>query len=151
MRIRGLRQALQNLLWNALRYTPEGGHILLTVNQRGYVVVTVRDTGAGIAAEHLPHVFDRFYRSDPARDRESGGAGLGLAIVKATVEAHDGTVQQLPAMAWAGQHLYHYAASRCLEILLINQAAARLACFQLYWLHFAVDCPVSLQERGVTV
>jgi signal transduction histidine kinase len=56
------------------------------------VRLTVADTGEGIAAEHLPHVFERFYRVDTARDRSSGGSGIGLAIVRALVEAHGGTV-----------------------------------------------------------
>jgi signal transduction histidine kinase len=88
-----LRQVLQNLLWNAVRHTPPGGRILLSVeNKNGVATITVHDNGAGIAAEHLPRVFDRFYRTDTARDRQSGGSGLGLAIVKATIEAHDGAV-----------------------------------------------------------
>ncbi len=88
-----LRQVLQNLLWNAVRHTPAGGRILLSVeNIDGMATITVQDNGEGIAADHLPRVFDRFYRTDASRDRQSGGAGLGLAIVKATVEAHDGSV-----------------------------------------------------------
>ena len=58
----------------------------------GSVRIAVADTGCGIPAEHLPHVFDRFYRADPSRDRATGGAGLGLAIVRRLVEAHGGTV-----------------------------------------------------------
>lgn len=88
-----LRQTLQNLLLNALRHTPAGGRILVTVeNKGGVATMTVQDNGAGISAEHLPRVFDRFYRTDTARDRQSGGAGLGLAIAKATIEAHGGAV-----------------------------------------------------------
>ncbi|WP_374686384.1 sensor histidine kinase [Promineifilum sp.] len=88
-----IRQTLQNLLWNAVRHTPAGGHILVTVTRRGAAAeIIVRDDGEGIAAEHLPQVFDRFFRAGEARDREAGGAGLGLAIVKAVVEAHGGGV-----------------------------------------------------------
>jgi signal transduction histidine kinase len=86
-----IRQTIQNLLANALRHTPPGGRILVTVTERdGRAVLSVADDGAGIAPEHLPQVFDRFFRTGDARDRESGGAGLGLAIVKAIVEANDG-------------------------------------------------------------
>lgn len=88
-----IRQALQNLLWNALRHTPRGGHIRVTVERRGAAAeIAVRDSGEGIAPEHLPQVFDRFFRADDARNREMAGAGLGLAIVKAIVEAHGGSV-----------------------------------------------------------
>lgn len=88
-----IRQSIQNLLANALRYTPANGQILVTVTERdGWGEIVVSDNGSGIDAEHLPLVFDRFFRTDSARDRESGGAGLGLAIVKAIVEAHGGEV-----------------------------------------------------------
>lgn len=88
-----LRQCLLNLLDNALRYTPEAGTITVQAEQVGQMVaLRVIDNGAGIALEHLPHVFDRFYRTDAARSREQGGSGLGLAIVRAIVEAHGGTV-----------------------------------------------------------
>lgn len=89
-----IRQALQNLLWNAMRHTPAGGAIRVTITARaGEAAVAVIDNGEGIAPEHLPQVFDRFFRADPARDREERGAGLGLAIVKAIVESHAGTVR----------------------------------------------------------
>ena len=88
-----LRQAIHNLLDNALRHSPEGGAITVSVEQaQDTVKVRVHDTGEGIAPDQLPHVFDRFYRTDQARSRDKGGAGLGLAIVKANVEAHDGSV-----------------------------------------------------------
>ena len=94
-----IRQTMQNLLANALRHTPRGGNVLVTVGRRdGAAEVVVRDSGEGIAPEHLPQVFDRFFRGDEARrrlpspDREHGGAGLGLAIVKAIVENHGGAV-----------------------------------------------------------
>lgn len=89
-----IRQTIQNLLGNALRHTPPGGRIRVTLaEQAGRAVITVTDSGSGIAPEHLPQVFDRFFRADSARDRESGGAGLGLAIAKAIVEAHDGDIR----------------------------------------------------------
>ncbi|GAA3123351.1 HAMP domain-containing sensor histidine kinase [Streptosporangium carneum] len=87
-----LRQAVGNLVTNSLRYTPRGGHITLGARQDGdQVVVEVTDTGIGIRAEHLPHVFDRFWRAEKSRSRRTGGSGLGLAIVRNLAEAHGGT------------------------------------------------------------
>ena len=86
-----LRSALGNLLSNAVRYTPAGGRITLTVSHLevdGGVVVAVRDSGAGIAAEHIPRLTERFYRVDRSRSRETGGTGLGLAIVKHVAQRH---------------------------------------------------------------
>jgi two-component system OmpR family sensor kinase/two-component system sensor histidine kinase BaeS len=89
-----LGQVLHNLFDNALRYTPQGGSITIRVAADGDgLKLEVRDTGEGILAEHLPHVFDRFYRADTARARESGGSGLGLAIARSIVEAHGGRIQ----------------------------------------------------------
>ncbi|TLP98640.1 HAMP domain-containing protein [Nesterenkonia salmonea] len=86
-------QVLTNLLDNALRHTPADGQVILRAAQAGACVrIQVSDTGDGIAAEHLPHIFERFYRVDTARDREHGGSGIGLAIVRSIVEAHGGTV-----------------------------------------------------------
>jgi len=86
-----LAQCLQNLLNNAIHHTPRGGEITVELAyETGQVQLRVRDTGQGIAAEHLPHILDRFYRADPARGRDTGGTGLGLAIVRAIVEAHGG-------------------------------------------------------------
>ena len=88
-----VRQILVNLLDNALRYTPPGGRISSrTERAGGGVQLVVADTGSGIASEHLPRVFERFYRADPSRSRAEGGTGLGLAIVKHLVEAHGGRV-----------------------------------------------------------
>jgi two-component system OmpR family sensor kinase len=91
-----LTQVLHNLLANALRHTPSGGTISLRagceLGKEREVWLAVRDSGEGISSEDLPHVFDRFYRADPARSRATGGAGLGLAIVRAIVEAHGGRV-----------------------------------------------------------
>jgi signal transduction histidine kinase len=88
-----LRQILANLVRNAIRHTPEGGIIALSVSAEGpWVMLHVADTGEGIPAEHLPLIFDRFYRVDQARSRASGGAGLGLAIVREFVEGMGGHV-----------------------------------------------------------
>jgi len=87
---RELQSAVSNLVSNAVRYTPAGGSILVSVGQGsdGSLMVEVRDTGAGIAAEHLPRLTERFYRVDRSRSRESGGTGLGLAIVKHVMQRH---------------------------------------------------------------
>lgn len=88
-----LTQVLGNLLDNALRHTPTGGHVTLSAEVvDADVVFTVVDDGDGIAAEHLPHLFERFYRADSARDRNQGGSGIGLAIAKALTEAHGGRI-----------------------------------------------------------
>jgi signal transduction histidine kinase len=86
-------QVLRNLLNNAMDFTPRGGQITLATRREGAFVHTeVRDTGPGIAPEHLPYVFERFYRADKSRARTTGGAGLGLAIVKQLIEAQGGRV-----------------------------------------------------------
>jgi len=94
-------QVISNLLTNAVRHTPDSGSITVSIRavpkadshlNRPYLAVSIANTGEGIAAEHLPHIFDRFYRAEPSRARSEGGAGLGLAIVKQLVEAHDGKV-----------------------------------------------------------
>jgi two-component system OmpR family sensor kinase len=94
-----MAQVLHNLLTNALRYTPSGGAITVSAgrengaaNQACGLWLAVHDTGEGIPPEHLPHIFERFYRVDPARRRAAGGTGLGLAIVRAIVEAHGGQI-----------------------------------------------------------
>ena len=88
-----LRQILGNLVDNAVRHTATGRVEVYSEPHARGVVVGVRDTGTGIAAEHLPRIFERFYRVDPGRSREEGGTGLGLAIVKHLVEAHGGRVK----------------------------------------------------------
>ena len=86
-------QVLGNLLDNALRHTPAGGRVTLSGRATPHgVLLAVTDTGSGIPAEHLPRVFERFYRVDTARSRTDGGSGIGLAIVRALVEAHGGRV-----------------------------------------------------------
>ena len=88
-----MMQVLGNLVSNALRYTPEGGEIVLDAQTGKYgVQLSVRDSGRGIAPEDLPHVFERFYRGDKARQRDKGESGLGLAIAKSLVEAHGGAI-----------------------------------------------------------
>ena len=88
-----MKQVVVNLLSNAMRYTPEGGHVLVTVGRDGKdVAVSVKDTGIGIAEEDLPRVFSRFWRSDASRERVSGGLGVGLALVKEIVNKHGGFV-----------------------------------------------------------
>lgn len=88
-----LKQLLGNLVDNAIKYTPEEGTITLSLYQDGgWARLDVADTGVGIAPEHLPHIFDRFYRVDKARSRVSGSTGLGLAIVKGVAEQHGGRV-----------------------------------------------------------
>jgi signal transduction histidine kinase len=86
-------QVLTNLTSNALRHTPAGGSVTLEAHTNGqHVEIRVKDSGAGIPAEHLPNIFERFYRADVARDTEGGGSGLGLAIARSIVEAHGGTI-----------------------------------------------------------
>jgi signal transduction histidine kinase len=88
-----LKQAVINLVDNAVKYNRPGGSIAISAERQGVeVVISVQDTGLGIPEEHLPHVFDRFYRVDKSRSREKGGSGLGLAIVKKIAEDHGGTV-----------------------------------------------------------
>jgi two-component system phosphate regulon sensor histidine kinase PhoR len=89
-----IHQVFANLITNAIAYAREGGKIVLGASSRAEVVeFYVRDYGPGIASEHLPRLFERFYRVDKARSRESGGTGLGLAIVKHIVRAHEGDVR----------------------------------------------------------
>lgn len=89
-----LRQVLLIVLDNALRYTPEGGMITLDAQSAGRrLLISVSDTGCGIAPEHLEHIFERFYRADPARGSGTGNTGLGLAIAQALIHAHGGQIR----------------------------------------------------------
>ncbi len=113
-----LIQVMMNLIDNAIAYTNKGGKVLLSVEVcEGSVYLIVRDSGIGIAQEHLEHIFERFYRVDAARSRAAGGSGLGLAIVEWIVRAHDGVISvesevgkgatftvQLPA--WRGKTVF---------------------------------------------
>jgi histidine kinase len=90
-----ITQVLTNLLGNALAYTPTGGEVTVLAAKTGSeMLVSIRDTGFGIPAESLPHIFDRFYRVDKSRSRAAGGgSGIGLTIAKALVEAHGGHIR----------------------------------------------------------
>ena len=88
-----LRQILQNLVENSVRYTQAGSVTVFAQREGGGTIIGVRDTGIGIPREHLPRIFERFYRVDAGRSREVGGTGLGLAIVKHLAEAHGGSVR----------------------------------------------------------
>jgi signal transduction histidine kinase len=98
-----LTQVLVNVLDNALRHTSAGGHVNVGTDIEGpHLVVRVTDDGDGIADAHLPHVFERLYRADTARDRDHGGSGLGLAIAKALVDAHGGHISATSAGSGMG-------------------------------------------------
>ena len=89
-----LRELFHNLIDNALKYTPAGGNVTVTLSQEGgHPICTVADTGIGIPKEHQPHVFERFYRVDKSHSRQTGGTGLGLAIVKHVAEVHHADVK----------------------------------------------------------
>jgi signal transduction histidine kinase len=97
---RRIEQVISNLLSNAIRHTPEGGQVTVSLDLAGpqsgsekvNLIISVSDTGEGIPPEHLPHLFERFYRVESSRSRSEGGVGLGLAIVKQMVQAHGGQV-----------------------------------------------------------
>lgn len=98
-----LQQVVSNLLSNAVKFTPAGGRITVTLrNRNGFAELTVRDTGQGIAADLLPHVFDRFRQGDSSSTRQAGGLGLGLALVREIVTLHGGSVSAMSAGAGAG-------------------------------------------------
>jgi len=98
-----MTQVFTNILDNALRHTPEGGRIILAAKQvQDQIEISIQDSGPGITPEEVSRIFDRFYRTDPARQREDGGSGLGLAIAKSIVQAHGG---QLSAESEAGNGL----------------------------------------------
>jgi signal transduction histidine kinase len=88
-----LTQVISNLVMNAITHTPQNGTVRIRASgSSDLLCIEVSDTGEGIAPDHLPYVFERFYRADASRNRNTGGAGLGLAIVKALVEAHNGSI-----------------------------------------------------------
>lgn len=88
-----LTRAVENILTNGVKYTPPGGTVTIHAQHvPGYAEICVQDTGVGIAPEHLPHIFERFYRADDARDTTNGSNGLGLSIAQKIVEKHGGTI-----------------------------------------------------------
>lgn len=88
-----LRRAVENLLQNAMRYTDIDGEVKLSLKKYGDIAeISVQDSGIGICEKDLPFIFERFYRTDKSRTRDSGGMGIGLAIAKAIVEAHGGEI-----------------------------------------------------------
>lgn len=90
---KSFEQVMINLLDNALKYADQGSNVSIDVRAEKYnIVMIVSDEGTGIPEEDLPHIFERFYRVDKSRSRNSGGTGLGLAIVKEIVEAHGGSI-----------------------------------------------------------
>src|SRR5690606_14992248 len=102
-------QVLGNLVSNALRHTPDGGNVWLTANgEKDRVLLRVRDSGSGIPEEDLPHIFERFYRADKARQSD-GASGLGLAIARSLVEAHDGRLTAENAAGSAGGAVFTIA------------------------------------------
>src|SRR5688572_7796259 len=98
-----MTQVLTNILDNAMQHTSEGGRIVLAARQRqDQIELSILDSGPGLQTDEINHIFDRFYRTDPSRQREDGGSGLGLAIARSIVQAHGG---QLSAQSEAGQGL----------------------------------------------
>ncbi len=90
-----IREAITNIMSNAMRYTPEGGWVVVSVDRdrtQGEAIISVRDTGIGIAKEDIPRIFSRFWRSDASRERVSGGLGVGLALTKEIVDKHHGSI-----------------------------------------------------------
>ena len=111
-----LYSAVANLVSNAVRYTPAGGRIEVVWQQQGEeLVLSVRDTGPGIAPEHLPRLSERFYRVDRSRSRESGGTGLGLAITKHVAQRHGGALRIQSQLGVGSTFMLVLPASRCVQ------------------------------------
>jgi signal transduction histidine kinase len=90
-----IREAVTNIMSNAMRYTPEGGWVVVAIDRdrfKNEMLISVRDTGIGIAKEDIPRVFSRFWRSDASRERVSGGLGVGLALTKEIIDKHNGSI-----------------------------------------------------------
>lgn len=104
-----LHRALLNFVTNAIKYTPEGGQVtlILALTDDNEARIHVRDNGMGIPAAHLPHIFERFYRVDEARNRDIGGTGLGLSIVKAIINAHHGSIRVLSTPGQGSEFIVH--------------------------------------------
>ncbi|HEX6622308.1 MAG TPA: ATP-binding protein [Pyrinomonadaceae bacterium] len=136
-----LQQVVWNLLTNAIKFTPEGGQILVkleSVNSR--VEITVRDSGIGISPEFLPHVFDRFRQADPGTNRVHGGMGLGLSIVRQLVELHGGTARAESEGAGKGTT---FAVS--LPFVTLHEETRRARRPAAAVAHLELDCPPSLR------
>ncbi len=89
-----ITQGLINIISNGIKYTEQGGIIEITCNEgKNIAIIHIRDSGIGISKEHLPYIFQRFYRADESRTRATGGAGIGLTISKAIIEAHGGNIK----------------------------------------------------------
>ncbi|MDO8691622.1 MAG: ATP-binding protein [Dehalococcoidia bacterium] len=124
-----IQQVLLILLDNALKHTPPEGRVSVSVSRQGQsVIIRVSDTGEGIPAEHLPRVFDRFYRQDQARTRSQGGAGLGLSIAKSLVEAHGGQLALTSVVGAGAEATIRLRASRVQASLAerVGQLASRV-------------------------
>jgi two-component system OmpR family sensor kinase len=123
-----LRQALRNLVDNAVRHTDTGGVIAIGLtSDASAAVISVTDSGSGIDARHLPHIFERFYRGDPSRNRSGGEAGLGLAITRALIEANGGSIRaESPAGGGAAFVIRLPLASAAPEKLDVESALSRL-------------------------
>lgn len=106
MDTQAIGRVLNNLIGNALRHTPAQGRVSVWVRRRQNVEVTVSDTGEGIRAEDIPHVFERFYRGEKSRSRATGGAGLGLAIARGIVQAHGGEINVESEMGKGAQFTF---------------------------------------------
>ena len=104
-----IHQVLVNLLENALKYTDKGDAIYIRLRKQWQdITISIEDTGQGISSEHIPHLFDRFYRTDSARTRDSGGFGLGLAITRAIIQAHGGDIQVLSQIQQGTTFVIHF-------------------------------------------
>jgi len=104
-----LTQVFINIISNAIKYTPPGGTVEVTVTGNdSYVRIDIKDNGIGISAEDLPLVFERFYRVDKSRSRETGGTGIGLAIVKSLVEAHGGAVNVISQLGLGSNFTFKF-------------------------------------------
>ncbi|MBJ6136613.1 phosphate regulon sensor histidine kinase PhoR [Marinobacter litoralis] len=111
-----LRSAFSNLIFNAVKYTPQGGHITVTWNSdRDGAHLTVEDTGIGIDPVHIPRLTERFYRADPSRHQGTGGTGLGLAIVKHVLINHDGHLEIRSNLGEGSRFICHFPKERLVE------------------------------------
>jgi signal transduction histidine kinase len=108
MDTQAIGRALNNLISNGLRHTPPKGRVSVWVRRTGASVeVTVSDTGEGIRAEDIPHIFERFYRGEKSRNRGTGGAGLGLAIARGIIRAHGGDIRVESKVGKGTQFSFH--------------------------------------------